>query len=129
MRRRKKIKRKYLVLIGVILVLLILPILVAQMYIKSDHPVQRRLLKPKVRVETNPYMEKLVEEYEDQLQLLKLFSETPGAAIAIVKDSTIVYMKGFGVREVGEKDSINVNTVFRLASVSKCFASFLTGIL
>lgn len=116
-------------MIGVILVLLILPILVAQMYIKSDHPVQRRLLKPKVRVEANPYMEELVEEYEDQLELLKLFSETPGAAIAIVKDSTIVYMKGFGVREVGKKDSINVNTVFRLASVSKCFASFLTGIL
>jgi beta-lactamase class C len=38
-------------------------------------------------------------------------------------------MKGFGVREIGKKDPVDVNTVFRIASVSKCFASFLTGVL
>jgi beta-lactamase class C len=46
-----------------------------------------------------------------------------------VKDSTIVFMRGFGVKEIGTTDSVDVNTVFRIASVSKCFASFLTGTL
>ncbi len=33
------------------------------------------------------------------------------------------------MKKAGGSDSVDVNTVFRLASVSKCFASFLAGIL
>lgn len=53
----------------------------------------------------------------------------PGAAVAIVYDSTVILLKGYGVKEAGTTDSIDIHTVFRLASVSKPFASFLTGIL
>jgi beta-lactamase class C len=56
-------------------------------------------------------------------------SHTPGASIAIVKDSTVLYIKGLGVKRVGTTDSIDIHTVYRLGSVSKPFASFLTGIL
>ena len=52
----------------------------------------------------------------------------PGAAVAIVKDGRVVYQKGFGVREAGTTDEVNEHTVFRLGSVSKGFASVLTGI-
>ena len=52
----------------------------------------------------------------------------PGAAVAIVKDGRIVYQKGFGVKEAGSADVVDEHTVFRLGSVSKGFASVLTGI-
>ncbi|WP_405208323.1 serine hydrolase domain-containing protein [Aquimarina sp. LLG6339-5] len=54
-------------------------------------------------------------------------SECPGAAIVIVKDSTVVYKKGFGVKEIHTTDSVDVNTVFRIASLSKGVTSVLAG--
>ncbi len=54
-------------------------------------------------------------------------SECPGAAVVIVKDSTVVYKKGFGVKEIHTQDSVNVNTVFRLASLSKGVTAVLAG--
>ena len=88
--------------------------------VKITLPVER---------EPNPYVIDLLTSYESNLLKSLSKTKTPGLAIAIVQDSTIIYMKGFGVREVGTKDSVNIHTVFRLASVSKCFAPFLTGLL
>ncbi len=77
----------------------------------------------------NPYVEELLAEYESEITDLLHSTKTPGLAIAIVQDSTVLFMKTYGVREVGTHDSVNVHTVFRLASVSKCFAPLLTGLL
>ncbi len=54
-------------------------------------------------------------------------SECPGAAIVIVKDSTVIYKKGFGVKKIHTEDSVDVNTVFRIASLSKGVTSILAG--
>ncbi len=62
---------------------------------------------------------------EDTMQKGQL----PGLAVAIVKDNRIIYLNGFGVREIGRSDPIDIHTIFRLASVSKGFAGVLTGIL
>src|SRR2546430_11891110 len=43
----------------------------------------------------------------------------PGFAVAVVFQDTAVYEKGFGVRDVNGKASVNADTVFQLASVSK----------
>jgi len=56
-------------------------------------------------------------------------THSPGAAIAIIKDSSVLLMKGYGVKTFGGNDSVDVHTVFRIASVSKGFASMLAGIL
>ncbi len=93
----------------------------------SSHKIQVPRLKA-VSVE-NPYMKQLLAEYEQTIHQLMNNTHTPGAAIAIVKDSSIIYLRGFGLKETGTTDSINTETVFRLASVSKCFAPVLTGIL
>ena len=77
----------------------------------------------------NPYIHKLLRDYEEKMIDLLQDTKTPGLAIAIVQDSSILFLKGYGVREVGKKDSVDVHTVFRLASVSKCFAPLLTGLL
>ncbi|QGF22823.1 serine hydrolase [Raineyella fluvialis] len=47
----------------------------------------------------------------------------PGIAAAVVHQDKVVYLKGFGVREVGKPDAVGPDTVFQLASVSKPLAS------
>ena len=43
----------------------------------------------------------------------------PGMAVAVVHDGQIVFAKGYGVREVGQPEPVDANTVFQLASLSK----------
>lgn len=50
-------------------------------------------------------------------------TKIPGLAIAVVHGGKVVYAKGFGVKKVGEPDTVNENTVFQLASVSKSIGS------
>jgi CubicO group peptidase (beta-lactamase class C family) len=47
----------------------------------------------------------------------------PGMAIAVVYQDQVIYLKGFGVREVGKPATVDADTVFQLASVSKPVAS------
>jgi len=77
----------------------------------------------------NPYVQKVLSQYEEFIERAIRAGTSPGAAVAIVKDSSIIYLKGFGLKQTGKPDSININTVFRLGSVSKCFASVLAGML
>ena len=51
----------------------------------------------------------------------------PGLAIGIVFRGQTVYMKGFGVRELGQPAKVDPDTVFQLASVSKAIASTVVG--
>jgi CubicO group peptidase (beta-lactamase class C family) len=55
--------------------------------------------------------------------------EVPGCAIGIVENDKIVYLKGFGVKEVGGSDPITPRTVFPLASVSKAFCAATIGLM
>jgi beta-lactamase class C len=119
--------RKHYIFIG--LLVITIPILLAQMMKEEPRPAALPVKKAAPGLPANPHLTQLLENFEEQIRLLQQMAGTPGAAVAVVKDSTIVYMKGFGVKAAGTNDSINANTVFRIASVSKCFASFLTGIL
>ncbi len=53
----------------------------------------------------------------------------PGMAIAIVRNDSVVFMKGFGVREVGKPEKIDPNTIFAIASNTKAFTSAALAIL
>ena len=57
-----------------------------------------------------------LEKYADGLREK---TGVPGLAIAVVHADKVVYLEGFGVREVGRPDAIDADTVFQLASVSK----------
>lgn len=89
---------------------------------EKDYPVE-------AVIDPNPFMQEVLNNYNDYVQEAIHKGLTPGAAVAIVKDSSIIFLKGFGVKQAGKPDTINTNTVFRLGSVSKCFASVLTGTL
>ncbi len=52
-----------------------------------------------------------------------------GAAVAVVQGDTIVYAKGFGVKEHGKADRIDADTLFEVGSTSKAFTAAALGIL
>src|SRR5579863_9358606 len=49
--------------------------------------------------------------------------KVPGASVAIVKDGSVVYMKGFGVRDVGTNQPVTADTLFDIGSCTKAFTS------
>jgi len=51
-------------------------------------------------------------------------SETPGVAVAIVKDGRIIFKKGYGMANLEDNMPITPKTVFHIASVSKQFTAF-----
>jgi len=55
--------------------------------------------------------------------------DVPGVAVAIVKDGDVIYLKGFGVKELGKKDSVTPDTLFPLSSCTKAFTTTAMAIL
>lgn len=49
--------------------------------------------------------------------------EIPGMAVGIVKNDTLIFAKGFGVREIGKPEKVDENTMFGIASNTKAFTS------
>ena len=45
----------------------------------------------------------------------------PGLSIVIVKDGQVVFMKGYGVRDITKADTVNEHTLFFIASNTKLF--------
>ena len=84
--------------------------------------------KPLGKVRTDPFQERFIKDFEKHLDDAFLASNVPGAAVAIVIDGNVVFIKGMGVRQIGKEDSVDAHTAFRIASVSKGFASILTGL-
>ncbi|MCX6134478.1 MAG: serine hydrolase [Ignavibacteriales bacterium] len=53
----------------------------------------------------------------------------PGLAIAIVKNDSVVFAKGYGVRQIGGTAAVDEKTIFGIASCSKAFTSASVAIL
>ncbi|MEO8725092.1 MAG: serine hydrolase [Acidobacteriaceae bacterium] len=50
-------------------------------------------------------------------------TKVPGVAVAVVYQDKVIFLKGYGVRKVGEAATVDPDTVFELASLSKPVAS------
>ena len=55
--------------------------------------------------------------------------KVPGASVAIVRDGAVVYMKGFGVRNVRTKQPVTADTLFDIGSCTKAFTAAAVAIL
>ena len=55
--------------------------------------------------------------------------DIPGSALAIVSREGIMQLETWGVRKVIAGDPVNVDSVFRIASISKTFAGTVAGLL
>lgn len=60
----------------------------------------------------------------DQLFYSYSNEDVPGAAIAVVKNETIIYKNGFGMANLEYDIPITPSTIFHIASVSKQFTAF-----
>jgi CubicO group peptidase (beta-lactamase class C family) len=53
----------------------------------------------------------------------------PGVAVGIVRNDSVVFAKGFGVRAVGKPEKVDEHTLFALASDTKAFTGILMAML
>jgi CubicO group peptidase (beta-lactamase class C family) len=53
----------------------------------------------------------------------------PGLALAVVRDDSVIFARGYGVREMGKPGAVDVNTLFNIASTSKAFTVAALGML
>jgi len=53
----------------------------------------------------------------------------PGAAVCIVKDNKVVMMKAYGIKELGQPDKVDINTLFMIGSNTKAFTATSLAIL
>ena len=56
-------------------------------------------------------------------------SQSPGVAVAIVKDGKVIFKKGYGMANLNDNIPITTQTVFDIASVSKQFTAFAIYLL
>lgn len=47
----------------------------------------------------------------------------PGGAVLVMKDSTVIFSKGYGLADLGTREPITPETLFNLGSISKTFVS------
>jgi CubicO group peptidase (beta-lactamase class C family) len=64
--------------------------------------------------------EKAIEEKRRELGV-------PGAALVVVKDDRVVYMKGLGVKDFEKKQPVTPDTLFAIGSSSKAFTAMLVA--
>ena len=67
--------------------------------------------------------------FDARVEAVMRASGTPGMAVAIVEGGRTTLLKGYGVRRLGRPETVDANTVFPIASVSKAFTSAALAIL
>jgi CubicO group peptidase (beta-lactamase class C family) len=55
--------------------------------------------------------------------------QVPGLAVAIVRHDSVIYARGFGVRQIGRPEPVDENTVFAVASNTKAVTATALGML
>lgn len=55
--------------------------------------------------------------------------QAPGASVAIVRGDEVVYLKGFGVRELGRDELVTPDTLFAVGSTTKAMTTTALAIL
>jgi CubicO group peptidase (beta-lactamase class C family) len=53
----------------------------------------------------------------------------PGLAVAVVQDDKVVFLKAYGVKEIGKPEPVTVDTLFGVASTTKAFTATALAML
>ncbi|WP_438024004.1 serine hydrolase [Sorangium sp. So ce233] len=68
-------------------------------------------------------------ELESFIEEGRKTADVPGMAVAVLQGGKVVFERGFGVRELGKKDPVTPNTLFRIASTTKPLTSLMIAVL
>ena len=55
--------------------------------------------------------------------------DVPGIAVCVIKDGKVVHSKGYGFRSLNNRQPVDENTLFGIASNTKAFTTAALGIL
>src|SRR5437867_3693463 len=55
--------------------------------------------------------------------------KVPGVAVAVVKDGKVIWMKGYGTRELNKNEPVDENTLFMIGSNTKQFTGMSLALL
>jgi beta-lactamase class C len=69
----------------------------------------------------------LLAEYDEYLASAVRKNLAAGVAVAVIKDTSILFLRTYGLSNYSTGDSVDIQSVFRLGSVSKPFASVVAG--
>lgn len=94
---------------------------------EESEPVEAKVISEQPLVDPNPHVQYVLMQYKDYLRKALDKKLTPGLAVAILRDTSIIFLKGMGLRKSGEPDSIDTHTVFRVGSVSKSITATLVA--
>ena len=67
-----------------------------------------------------------LKSFDELMERFVRDNELPGAALAVAKDGRLVYARGFGYADVEEKQPVQPESLFRIASISKPFTAVAT---
>lgn len=81
----------------------------------GEYELSIQSIKPKA-IKPNEQVDQLFAQWDTD--------NTPGAAVAIIKDGAIIYKKGYGLANMEYNIPVSPNSVFHIASVSKQFTVF-----
>jgi CubicO group peptidase (beta-lactamase class C family) len=99
-------------LIGFIVALSLISPAGAQAF-KRDKPQNTSTLKTKIK------KDELIARLENNIPRLMNDGDVPGLSIALVRDSQVLWQRGFGVKNAETKEAVGDNTVFEAASLTK----------
>ncbi|HEX5124037.1 MAG TPA: serine hydrolase domain-containing protein, partial [Rhodanobacteraceae bacterium] len=68
-------------------------------------------------------------QFDRWLDGLESSSDVSGLAVAIVKDDKVLLERGVGYANASTREPVTANTVFRLASLSKAFATAMAALM
>jgi beta-lactamase class C len=68
-------------------------------------------------------------QFDHWLDTIETSGDVAGLAVAVVKDDQVLLERGIGFADTATREPVSANTAFRLASLSKAFATALTAIL
>ena len=86
-------------------------------------PLTRRILGISQPTSARPtetaLWETLISDLEKQIPIWMREAKIPGLSIAIIKDATLGWRRGFGVKDAASKEPVDNDTMFEAASMSK----------
>jgi beta-lactamase class C len=90
---------------------------------------RHRTAAPARNVHVAANVKAVASDFNDWLDAVATSGQVSGLAAAIVKDDHVLLQRGIGYADASKRLPVTPDTVFRLASLSKAFASALTAML
>lgn len=120
-------KRSYKALQYTTIILIITALITSFLYMNRE--TTEEIIEKVVKIDHSKEIREVLDKFDSIYYTGNREANAVGSAVVITYKGQVVFTKCFGVKKAGENDSIDVNTIFRLASVSKTITGVLAGIL